>query len=268
MPYLPIELDAKKKVPLAARAAGIHAGDLWIGLLDMWEQCFLTKREYVTEIELLGYFGDSPRVSAALTAFNFLEEPQHATRPGEWRIKGAERLLKDHAKRAGGLAAKGNLKQYRQPADPEDGLPADTGSPPAMPEPAEPANHRLLHPTPNTQHPTPKEEESAAFAKTAIPLKPKPRDRFASAEDFFCDVQHQRLELGYVTEKPPIRLGWWWSEVMLELGGDPRRLGSALIAFGNNQYWKDSNPPWPFRAFMKNWRDYVPRDESVAGNAL
>lgn len=108
---------------------------------------------------------------------------------------------------------------------------------------------------------TAKEEEAPSPNKPlpAPPVPKTPGDPFASAEAFWAHTQALRHEAGGVVEKPPGGLSAWWSEVGMELNGAYELLGPALERFGGNAFWKDSNPPWPFGAFMKGWRDYVRR---------
>lgn len=90
-----------------------------------------------------------------------------------------------------------------------------------------------------------------------------PVDRFASGEAFWAAVQYRRRELGHITERPPKNnLSHWWSEVGMELNGRYELLDAALARFGAKKHWANSNPPWPFDAFIKGWRDYVRPAES------
>lgn len=97
---------------------------------------------------------------------------------------------------------------------------------------------------------------AAAAAKSVVPLPQKPADRFESGEAYFAWLQNERHEAGFVTEKPPMGLSGWFSEVMLELNGDRDRLDATVAAFGRDPYWRKQN--LPMRALMKKWRDYVP----------
>lgn len=138
--------------------------------------------------------------------------------------------------------------------------PADKSAGPAEYPPQEQGTgNRGVDTEAESGEPLPAEKPSAP-----PPLPPAPDDKFASGEAFWAWVQHQRVALGYVTEKPPRKpLGHWWSEVMLELNGRPEPLEDALRRFGANKHWANTDPPWPFPAFMKNWRDYV-RKRSAA----
>jgi hypothetical protein len=103
----------------------------------------------------------------------------------------------------------------------------------------------------------PVEDAAADVSKTLVPLKPKPDDPFASGEAFFCDLQHARTGLGLLGEKPPRTISTWWSEVLMELNGDPLPLRPAVIEFYHDSFWAKAKPPFPFPAFMKEWRKYV-----------
>lgn len=90
-------------------------------------------------------------------------------------------------------------------------------------------------------------------------LPRRPDDPFASGEAFFANLQHERHAAGYVTERPPHHraVSSWWSEFMGELNDDSERATATLKNFLRSEYWRPKN--FPFPAFMKHWRDFVPR---------
>lgn len=87
------------------------------------------------------------------------------------------------------------------------------------------------------------------------PVPKMPGDKFASGSAFFAFVQVERHGYGLPVEKPPIHLGPWWSEVGMELNGKFELLEGAYGVFARDKYWRDKG--FPFRAFMKQWRDFV-----------
>lgn len=100
----------------------------------------------------------------------------------------------------------------------------------------------------------------AAAAPPVFKSKDGPTD---SPEGFFAWVQQSRVEVGLVTEKPPLGgFSAWWSEALLELNGDAARLQEGFSVFARDKYWRAQSPPCPFRAFMKQWRDYVPQKKA------
>lgn len=110
--------------------------------------------------------------------------------------------------------------------------------------------------------PCPSPDEVATPKKLpAPPLPREPDDPFIGPEAFFAHVQNLRHRDGGVTERYPDSrsLSTWWSEVGMELNGRFNLLEPALARFGANKHWSEANPPWPFAAFMKTWRDYVRR---------
>lgn len=131
MPGIQVEFGAMEAAPNVARAAGVTSEDAIIaGLLRMWAQCCRTEVDRVTLVELSGLFGvpveNAPRLADALVAFRFLEP-----KDGFWRIRGAEdRIFRfKRARRAGGLAAKANLKNGgRRPAKPPAASRLEPGS--------------------------------------------------------------------------------------------------------------------------------------------
>ena len=108
MPYLQVDLDAKKNVPKVARAARVPVGDVAWGLLELWEYAWLADASAaVSELVLAGCFGEAygPGLRDALVEWRFLEPVN-----GGFRVRGLDRYAKaDEARRRGGRAAAGNL---------------------------------------------------------------------------------------------------------------------------------------------------------------
>jgi hypothetical protein len=89
------------------------------------------------------------------------------------------------------------------------------------------------------------------------PLKnPRP-----GGETFWSWFQEKRAEIGLVRQKlpHPADLGKFYSEAMGELNGDEDRLKEAVYRFAENKKWQESDPPLPWGAFAKLWRDYAPQ---------
>lgn len=177
MPYLPVELDALHKFEDAAGAARLPPGDIYRGHMRMWASVFRTERDWVSRIELSGFFPGCPDIGPVLEAFGFVEPKPD----GSFRVKGADRLLGAKlARRKGGLAAKGNLKKgaSRTPQPEASREPAGETSPAA---PGSYTNHL----TPITQHPTP--DLFAGSQASAAPGGEKPKRR---KEDKPPDPRH------------------------------------------------------------------------------
>ncbi len=286
MSFIQVELDAMKRVPDAARAAGVTEHQLGWGLTRLWAWCWQEKTDRVTEDHLAGFIGgDGARAARGLVAFGFLEPSE-----GSFRVRGAERYLRisDARARAGkARAATGKRTggRWSRSGESTSTPPACAGEPTSTP----PAPDQLLHRSPITDHR--EEEAAAAAAKTdasrqgappephalrlsreavaefqANPPQPPTTPPRLSSEltagaAFFAWVQQRRLVAGLVTEKPPhpSKLSAWYSDALGELGGDEERLKEACFRFSEDKYWQQQAPPLPFRAFMSQWRDYVPR---------
>lgn len=107
-----------------------------------------------------------------------------------------------------------------------------------------------------------KEGKGKEQGREAVSLPPPKTD----AEAFFAKVQLARASHGLATEMPPKpqALGSWWSEALMELSGDEERLWLAYEHWADDAYWAPHK--WPFRAFMKQWRDHVPaKTRATAG---
>lgn len=232
MPHIEFDLDAKKRVPPAARLAGISEAAMGWGLPCLWELCWTLKTDEVNTDQLIGLFGgDGQQVGRALVAFGFAED----LGGGMWRVRGAARYLRITAARSAG-AKKTNAKRWGE---------RHVSDPPATAPPS-----LAVALSPNTEHR--KEEEG--------PPPPRRIEPELSGPGFFARVQAQRVEHGLVAERLPhlAKLGAWYSEAMLELNGDDGRLWAGYARFTDSAHWKQAEPPWPFPAFMKLWRDHVP----------
>jgi len=105
-----VEFDAVPKLRRAAKAAGLRAGDVVLAMLELWEWCWRTKLDRLTEVQLLGFM---PRKAVGpLEAFGFLESVD-----GLYRVRGADRYLRiKQAQSDAGKKSVGNLKQNAQQA--------------------------------------------------------------------------------------------------------------------------------------------------------
>lgn len=88
MAYLQVELDAKKLMGKAARAAGVSPGDVCWALMELWEYVYSAKRDVVGEMVLDGCLGANAKLREALVAFGFLESVDRG-----FRVRGATRYL-------------------------------------------------------------------------------------------------------------------------------------------------------------------------------
>lgn len=150
MPYLRVDLDARKRAAAAAPVIGLPHQHVKGGLEDLWEWCWSEKTDRVETIQLEGIFGcSSPRLAEALVAFGFLEPLE-----GGYRVKGAERYLglskaRSEGGRKGGLASALVRSSKQSRSKPE-------------------AKPKLLHPDTQTpRHPYTQQEDSAAGAAGA-----------------------------------------------------------------------------------------------------
>jgi hypothetical protein len=200
VPYLPLDLDAKRKCALIATATGIPVSQVGWGLTDVWEHVWRTKVDTVPLLVLAGCF--STCISELLPYlldedFGFLEE----LAGGRYRVRGAKKwLLGMEGRSRGGQAAKSNLipgaRQKKAAAqepeitsggkDDSQEAPSQVLSAPAETQPrasreaaeSQPrpsrdplsADSRLLHPASSIQHP---DKGFAGPASPAAPNKPK-----------------------------------------------------------------------------------------------
>lgn len=125
MPYLSVELDARRKAAMIANGLGLHPGVVMWGLEELWEISWRTKTDTTTTVGLAGCFGpDVERMMPALLVHGFLEPLEGGT----YRVRGASRYLRIRAAQsAAGHAAKGNLRRGRGAGTGERASPGGAG---------------------------------------------------------------------------------------------------------------------------------------------
>lgn len=153
-PYLRVDLPVFEAAARIERSAGLPRGTALAGLLEAWKHCWDTKTDVVNDAHLRGFFGTwSGELGDALVSFGFLEvQKREGDERQLWRIKGAhDRIIRVQeslseaalaARRKGGLAARGNLKQNRGgPVQPDmlGGADKPAGKAPRKPSAAEAA---------------------------------------------------------------------------------------------------------------------------------
>jgi hypothetical protein len=191
MPYLPIDLDGKRRAAMVAESLGLDRRLVVGGLVEVWEYVWREKRDVLTLLYLSACIGPDERLRAGLVEAGFLEPVD-----GGFRVRGAKKwLLGMEGKSRGGHAAKSNLipgarqkksaeSQPREVEAPPETLSASAESlPRASPDPLS-ADLSAL--TPSTQHPTPRK-----------PLKPLEAVASTLAErigEVFRDATGQEFE--------------------------------------------------------------------------
>ena len=184
MPYLPVDIDAKRRAALIEAALGLPKHTAVGGLLDVWEHVWREKRDVVPPLYLRACLGSDDRLIDAFVDAGFLEPVE-----GGHRVRGAAKWLFGMEGRSrGGKAAKGNLipgavhkkEPKNQPKEkegdtyissaPAEGQPKASRSPPSAPSSAL---------TPSIQHPASKNlfagENPPAARKAKSEKPPDPR---------------------------------------------------------------------------------------------
>jgi hypothetical protein len=182
VPYLPLDLDAKRKLEAIERGLSLPRHTMVGGAMDLWESVWRAWMEsrntetaaIVDELAVCSAFGSDPRIRLALVARDFLEPLADGS---GWRVCGAAKWLFGlEGKSRGGKAAKANLRQGSQPGVLPGNRESQIGDFPAkpgpMPEDASRLDPRLLHPAPSTQHHL--KETSAPVAVAPSPVLANP----------------------------------------------------------------------------------------------
>jgi hypothetical protein len=215
MPYVQVDLDAKKKFPLVARGLGVSVADVALGFLDLWEPCF-AQVETVTLLQLECMFGaKGDRVAAVLADFGFLENRTD----GVFRIRGANRYrtISDRQAEAGRARARSGLrnpagqliasKSSREPAEQPAEQPAGWTSQPALDPRSE-----IRDPIPNKSFAgtkTPASQDDQQGDLLGVVSKPDAKSKSAKRKD--PNPRHTPLKLRLVAafrEKRGGELAW------------------------------------------------------------
>jgi hypothetical protein len=166
---------------------------------------------------------------------------QKAQRDAEGRLLGAGALA---GSTAGESAGSAQPEPSRQPADSQP-----TASPSGQRSAV--SGHLL-----EEEAPPPTVER--APVEFIAPTKP-PGEWLA--EDFFAWAQSLRQKAGLVGERRrPPNLGTWWSTCLMTPGVSVERMQEAFLAFGDSPHWQQATPPLPFRAFVSQWDQFLPRE--------
>lgn len=173
MPYLPVDLDAKRKAHGIERALGLPRHAVAGGLTDLWEVVWRDKSDVVDDLTLDEAFGPDPRIRAALVARGFIEPVPESGH----RVRGAAKWLFGlEGKSRGGQAAKANLIPGPKPKSAEESKRVPSAS--AEDQPKAPLGTPSAL-SPNTQHPAPRSLLKDSPAQNAAPgfelVQPEPR---------------------------------------------------------------------------------------------
>lgn len=193
MPYLQVDLDAKKRFPAVARAAGVDVGTVAWGLMELWEYVWSTKKDTVGEMVLSGCFGASQRIIDALVVYDFLERTDDG-----FRVRGAERYLRvstaSERGRLGGQKtaesgkSKTNLRQFASDVSTE-ATEATTEATPKQTPKQDRSNTEAL--TPITNHQSPIKETTLSVVSEK---QPDPGERVF---EHWRQVMHKNARTAY-----------------------------------------------------------------------
>ncbi len=246
MPYLSFDLDAKKRVQPAARAAGVEPGVIAWGLLELWEHVWSSKSDIVGELVIDGCFGPQSRIRDVLVAYAFLEKADHG-----YRVRGAARYLRvTQAQSDAGKKNVGNLKQNRvKPAEPVVALRLSTGSTSGS-RPALPPNTE--HRAPTTQHPPPPSSAAEGLDLSDVPVEQLPEN----ADGFWEWARRERSKAGLPADVRPGTLDYWHLkalEVTSTFG-----LTSAFLAFLNDNWARERGATMSLFITDGVWKSRIP----------
>jgi hypothetical protein len=263
MPYLPVDLDGKRKAEEIERALGLPRLSIVGGLVDLWEAVWRAKSSgsapevaaVVDDLAIGSAFGQDTRIRPALVARGFLEPVEKG-----WRVRGAAKWLFGlEGKKRGGQASKGNLKQGSKAGgsagsiagDPKPPSPAMPGPMPGgIPEDRSRLDPRLLHPA--TQHPAPK-----LLPLEVVAASPPTSE----AMEFFVWTQDaaEVAQPGRFPEAPPPEWNEFYPRAVRTVGS-PERLAGTWLGWVKDPWAASRKPTFSVRAFIARdkWKDFIP----------
>lgn len=261
MSHIAVELKViEVYAPMVARAVGEPIAATLGGLNLLWHRCWSTKSATITRIGLAGIFGMENldlRCEAMVDA-GFLEVVDAG-----FRVRGAEKYLRvREGNSKGGKAASGNLKRgvSRPGAEPGRSRGGAGEEPGVVPGSMPALTPSTEHRAPNTEHqkeeaPPPRQPVVAAFE--IVPPNLEAIDNWTK-EDFWKAAELTRRAAGFPPQMwpSPVELSRWWSAA--QQVADTRTLADAFVRFTESKHWRGAEPPCPWRAFAKQFLDFLP----------
>lgn len=255
MPYLPFDLDAKRKAALVARATGVQTCVIGWGLLELWEHVWRQKSDVVSGFDLTGCFGPVPMLAEALVGAGFLELAE-----GGYRVCGAGKwLLGLEGRSRGGHAAKENLvpgakhRAKRPPVPEPPPEPIGSSREPAESQPIPPIGSPSALSS-SIQHPASRKEEPPPTPSGEEEVVQDPLGPAA----FWAFAQEERRKRGRAEEwKRPKGFADWHRTARAQAGP---YLGIAYCRFLDDT--GITAPGHPMAVFMTDdvWRPRVPAE--------
>lgn len=248
MSHIRVEFDAIPKFDLVDAAAGMSPGGACRGLLGVWLGVVRSKKRTITALVLRGYFPGAKDIAEVLCAFGFLE----LIGPGEYRIKGADRLLKElRAKSDAGKANVGNLKRGqepgpgtgREPGPSRDGAGTEPETLPGF-APALTPKHPNTQ-TPNIKPPPP--TPSAPEQQVVVGKTEWTRQELSTSDGWLQFANCRRARWGLAPERKPKGFDEWFTR-LIERIRYPERLCAAYDAYLEDRTITASGKP--MRVFM------------------
>lgn len=244
---------------MLAGALGAHRATAMVLILDLWAWAIdlgnpdepptgdvpgtgaMSARMLAGAVE---WTGDAEELVLALCACGLLE----GTGDGKLRVRGMDRYRRTWEK-----------NKRRKPADT---VPV-TGTKPATPSPV-PARQTQTQ-TQTHIKPSSSGAKPLVLAPPTVVPPDTPPDQWGEI-DFWAWAQSVRELGGYFAEAPPLTvdLERWWTHVLSTPGVSVPVLKEAFYSFGRSQHWEGAETPFPFKAFMKNWRAFLPRRDRAA----
>lgn len=258
LPYLQVTQETWSKARMLSGLAGVDVGVAFMAICDLWRWGL----ELGPPDEAPTGICDSARADLLMTAAIGWD----VSRAAEWvpmladiglverldvgvRVRGLDRYVeaweKNRALRTRWQRA--NEKRRRGDSAVADELPRGN---------REATDSK---PLPKTQTQTQKNrsQDRKAEADTSVGGGGEPEHSAAAFWDWF---QKRREAAGLVREKPPHpnTLAGFYSEAMLEMNGERKRLQECALRFGDDKFWQAKDPPLPFSGLMSQWRKYAP----------
>lgn len=281
LPFLQVQQDAWAKARMLAPLLGISRREAFGLLSDLWAWGLELGPDDQPPTGIL----ESPRASRMLAgAMEWTGKPDElvealvdvsavALIPNGLRVRGMNRYRKawEKAQKERDRKAKWKASLDAEETDPGRGTDAEKtrkerGSDAereGKKETYTQTHTQKLLPTEVEEAPPPQLKDIRPAAEFTLGQTVEPPTNPVEAwtgDDFWRFAQCLRQEGGLIAEPWPEnrrKLGEWWSRCLMTPGVTSEAMRDGFYKFGQTKHWEKSTPPFPFRAFAKQWSDYV-----------
>lgn len=130
-------------------------------------------------------------------------------------------------------------------------------------------NNPNPNPNPNqlpteAKEPSPPPADDDRTVPVVIPRPPDTHEDGWDGTDFWRWAASRRHASGYPPERQlsPRKLSGWWAEARAV--ASVKQLKEAFYDYGNDPYWSEAKPKYPFHGFASQWNRFLPEEDANA----